>query len=68
MAHFEAIEDEDGKPILLVIAKQPSPELMAKLVKAPGADESAVVVDALELMAWVGESLNAELAKQSGGE
>lgn len=63
MAHFEAYEDENGKPMLRIIAKAASAETLAKLAamgKLPGPNEAAVEVDAAELMAWVVESINVE--------
>lgn len=71
MAHFEAYEDETGQPVLRIVAEAASPEILAELAtmgKSPGPNEAAVVVDAAELMQWVAEGLNAELAKQSSGK
>jgi hypothetical protein len=63
MAYFEAFEDENGKPMLRIIAKAADAETLAELAamgKSPGPGEAAVIVDAAELMAWVVESINVE--------
>lgn len=64
MAYFEAYTDALGKPMLRIIGELASPETLAELAamgKSPGPDEAAIVVDAQELMKWLGDNVDIEL-------
>jgi hypothetical protein len=64
MAYFEAYTDADGQPVLLIVGEIARSEIindLANLGKLIGPDEQAVVVNAQELMKWLGDNADIEL-------